>query len=66
MTAYQVHQEPVDKGLSDHGAVSIDLDPGRILPGWCVSACAAHCAAAPIIVPAGQWSKEVSSPPFEV
>ncbi|MFD8847834.1 endonuclease/exonuclease/phosphatase family protein [Streptomyces sp. NPDC059604] len=31
VTGYQVHMEPVDKGLSDHAAVSIDLDLNRII-----------------------------------
>ncbi|MFI1060425.1 endonuclease/exonuclease/phosphatase family protein [Streptomyces spororaveus] len=30
VTSYQVHMEPVDKALSDHAAVSIDLDLNRI------------------------------------
>ncbi|MFF5969946.1 hypothetical protein ACFY7C_00305 [Streptomyces sp. NPDC012769] len=29
VTDYQVHMEPVDRGLSDHAAVSIDLDLNR-------------------------------------
>ncbi|MGW5442813.1 hypothetical protein [Streptomyces asiaticus] len=30
LIGYEVHHEPVNKGLSDHGAASADFDLGRV------------------------------------